>query len=286
MSRVRTVVAAEALLIVGLLAAVLGAWLIERGFGLDQPLTLGRLATALVAVAPGALWLGYLHGQERGERAPKQFVTLTFLMGAALVGPLGGYVLDLAVHPHPAAAVDLDPLSAGHLVRAFLVVAVVQVFGTYAVVRYGAYRTRELDQPIDGLIYATAAALGHGAYLAYVDLGAGKSAAFLSVAAARSVSIALAHACFGAVIGYAIGMAKFSPARPLDRALRLSGGLGVAVVLYGQYLIVGGTLAGRGLEATPWRQVAYAFGFAAAVFLAVGPLLRRLVREPAAEVAG
>jgi protease PrsW len=275
-SRVRTVVAAEVLLLVGLFAIVIGAWLVERGFALDEPLVLGRARAVAVAATPALLWLGYFHIQDRHERTPKHYVIVTYLLGAGVAGPLGQYVLELVLRPHPAAAVDLDPLSAAHLVRAFLVVAVVQVFATFAVVRFSVYRTRELDEPVDGLIYATAAALGYASYVTYVELGAGLGAAFLSLAAARSVVTALAHACFAAVIGYAIGIAKFASTAPLRRAGRLAAWLALAVVLAGQYQIVSGALATRGLEATPWRTVAYGFGFAAAVVIAMSPLLRRL----------
>jgi RsiW-degrading membrane proteinase PrsW (M82 family) len=285
-SRVRTVAASEALLLVGLFGAVIAAWLIEKGFGLSAPLPLGRAATAAFAAAPAALWLAYFLNQDRRERAPKRHVVATYLAGAFVAGPLARYVLGIVLVTHPAAGVDLDPLSAANLVRAFAVIGVVEVSAIYAVVRYGVYRSSELDEPVDGLIYATAAALGYASHLTYVELGAGHGAAFLSIGATRAIVTALAHACFAAVIGYALGMAKFSTASPLRRAARLGAGLAVAVVLDGQFVVISGALAARGLGATPWRTVAYGFGFAAAVFVAVSPLLRRLVARPFAGEAG
>jgi protease PrsW len=275
--RVRTVVAAEILLLVGLAALVAAAWLVERGFGLDQPLALGRSGAAAVAAAPAVLWLGYVYSQDRLEAAPKHYLIGTFFLGAFLAGPIAQWLLDGTLAPHPASAPDLDPLSAARLVRAVLVVAVAQELAKYMVVRYGVYRTSEVDQPLDALVYMTAGALGYAAFLTFDELTGSGGRALLSVAAARSVVTALAHACFAAVVGYALGVAKFAAASPLRRALRLTGGLAIAVLLNGQFLLVSGTLAARGLEATPWRAVAYGFGFAAAVFIVASLLIRRLV---------
>jgi RsiW-degrading membrane proteinase PrsW (M82 family) len=275
--RVRTVVAAEILLLVGLIILVLAAWLVERGFGLDQPLALGRPGAAVAAAAPGALWLAYVCSQERGDGAPKHHLIGTYLMAAFLAGPLTQFALDALLAPHPAAAPDLDPLSAARAIRAFLVVGVAQQLAVYAVVRYGVYRTSELAEPLDAVVYATAAGLGYAAYLTFADLRAAGGEAFLSVAAALTVVHALAQACFAAVLGYALGMAKFGSAARLRRALGLGAGLAIAVALDGQYLLVSGALATHGLEATPWRALAFGFGFAAAVFIVASLLIRRLV---------
>jgi RsiW-degrading membrane proteinase PrsW (M82 family) len=275
--RVRTVVASEILLLVGLLAVVAGAWLVERGFGLDAPLRLGTATTALVAGGPALLWLAYLHSQDRREAAPKHHVAATLLMGAFLAAPVAEWAIGQALVVHPAATPDLDPLALARLVRAVLVVAVAQELAKLAVVRYGVYRTADLDQPLDALVYATAVALGYAAYLTFRELRAGDGEVYLSVAVARSVSTALAHACFAAVSGYALGVAKFAVASPFGRALRLATGLGVAILLNGQFLVVSGVLAARDLEVTPWRVVAYGFGFAAVVFLCASILIRRLV---------
>jgi RsiW-degrading membrane proteinase PrsW (M82 family) len=274
--RVRTIVASEILLLVGLLAVVVAAWLVERGFGLDQPLALATPALVAIAAAPGVLWLGYFHSHDRHEPIPKHHVVATYLVGAFLAGPVAAWLIAGLSPTHPATAPDLDPLSLAHLCRAFLVIAVVQEVAKYAVVRYGVYRTAELDQPLDALVYMTAAGLGYAGFLTYRELGAGGEA-FLSAAVARSVVTALAHACFAAIVGYALGVAKFAPASVVRRALWLLGGLAIAVVLDGQFVVVSGILATRGLEVTPWRVVAYAFGFAAAAFIAASLLIRRLV---------
>jgi RsiW-degrading membrane proteinase PrsW (M82 family) len=142
-------------------------------------------------------------------------------------------------------------------------------------VRYAVYPLAEMDQPVDGLIYATAVGLGFASYrgFRYVDDLGGD--VLLSVAANRIAVITLAHASFAAVTGLALGWAKFSPSGPLRRGLVLGGGLAAAIALNGQYALVDSAIAGPGLGFTPWRSVAYGFGFAAAVFVAVSFLMRR-----------
>jgi RsiW-degrading membrane proteinase PrsW (M82 family) len=275
--RVRTVVASEIALLVGLAAAVAGAWLVEHGFGIDEPLALGPLATALVAAAPALLWLGYFATVDRAERVPRRHVVATFLAGAFLAGPLAAWALDAAVVIHAAAPPELDPLAPSRIVRAVLLVALAQEVAKYVVVRFGVYRSSELDHPLDAVIYATAAALGFAAHQTFRELEAGGGEVLASIAAMRTVSTALAHACCAVIVGYGLGVAKFRPAGAIARGLRLSAWLGGAALLNGQYLLTAGVLAAEDLVLTPWRVVAYGFGLAAVVFLAASILVRRLV---------
>jgi len=122
-----------------------------------------------------------------------------------------------------------------------------------------AYRSRDFDEPFDGMVYATMGAMGFAAVenLMYVLSGG------YGVALLRMFTAVPMHAFAGIFMGYFLGRAKFSPS-PLGHVLA---GLGTATAMHGFYdyslfvgsvssvifgalgsLIVGGILALRGLK--------------------------------------
>lgn len=276
MSRVRIAVATEVMLLLGLCAFLAAAFLVERGAGLEGAVRLGPIGQLAFAGLPALLWLGYFRAQDIQEAEPRPLVFALFLAGAFIAGPAADLAVQLALAPDVAAAPDFDRLGAERLVSAFLVVAVAQELAIYLVVRYSVYPMPEVAQPIDGLIYTTAVALGFAAFRGHQYLDSLHGEVILSIGAARVVSATLAHASFAAVLGLAIGWAKFSPFGPIKRALVLLGGLGAAVFLDGLFSVAESAIAAPGLGFSPWRAVAFAFGFAVAVFIAVSFPMRRL----------
>jgi len=275
-SRVRIAVATEVMLLLGLCAFLAAAFLVERGAGLEGAVRLGPIGQLAFAALPALLWLGYFRAQDIQEAEPRPLVFALFLAGAFIAGPAADLAVQLAQAPDVAAAPDFDRLGAERLVSAFLVVAVAQELAIYLVVRYSVYPMPEVAQPIDGLIYTTAVALGFAAFRGHQYLDSLHGEVILSIGAARVVSATLAHASFAAVLGLAIGWAKFSPFGPIKRALVLLGGLGAAVFLDGLFSVAESAIAAPGLGFSPWRAVAFAFGFAVAVFIAVSFPMRRL----------
>lgn len=276
MSRVRIAVATEVMLLLGLCAFLAAAFLVERGAGLEGAVTLGPIGQLAFASLPALLWLGYFRAQDIQEAEPRPLVFALFLAGALIAGPAADLAIELALAPDVAAAPAFDRLGAEQLASAFLVIAVAQELAIYLVVRYSVYPMAEVAQPIDGLIYTTAVALGFAAFRSHQYLDALHGEVILSIGAARVVSATLAHASFAAVLGLAIGWAKFSPYGPIKRALVLLGGLCAAVFLDGLFAVAESAVAAPGLGFSPWRAVVFAFGFAVAVFIAVSVPMRRL----------
>jgi protease PrsW len=264
------------MLLLGLCAFLAAAFLVERGAGLEGAVRLGPIGQLAFAALPALLWLGYFRAQDIQEAEPRPLVFALFLAGAFIAGPAADLAVQLALAPDVAAAPDFDRLGAERLVSAFLVVAVAQELAIYLVVRYSVYPMPEVAQPIDGLIYTTAVALGFAAFRGHQYLDSLHGEVILSIGAARVVSATLAHASFAAVLGLAIGWAKFSPFGPIKRALVLLCGLGAAVFLDGLFSVAESAIAAPGLGFSPWRAVAFAFGFAVAVFIAVSFPMRRL----------
>ena len=95
------------------------------------------------------------------------------------------------------------------LIVSFLIIAPIEEFLKFIAVRKWIYRSLEFDEIMDGIVYTVAASLGFAAlenifYVLPLGLHTGIARAFLAVPG---------HACFGALMGYYIGKAKFNPAK-------------------------------------------------------------------------
>lgn len=275
--RVRTVVATELLMILALLAFVAAAYALERFLHPESAIHIPPLAGVVVAAVPALLWLGYFYLQDRLEPEPKHYVAGVFLLGAFVAGPAAAFVVDQVTATSVVAEPALQTFGAGAVIRALLVVAVAQELAKYAVVRYTMYPSAELDEPLDGIIYATAAGLGFATHETYRFLESSGGEVLLSAAAAMAVVTALAHACFAGVTGYALGRAKFIARSPLTRTATLLAGLAAAIALNGQFVLIREAVVSQGLTLRPWRGVAFTFGFTAVVFIVVSLLARQLL---------
>jgi RsiW-degrading membrane proteinase PrsW (M82 family) len=170
-----------------------------------------------------------------------------------------------------------SPLAPERLLLAFLVIGLAQELCKYAAVRYTVYLSREFDEPMDGVIYMTAVGVGFATHQNVRFLGGIDGEVFLSVGTASIVVTTLAHACFAGVLGYAMGRAKFATGGAAKRSLTLFLGLVAAAFLNGAFQLVQDLLVASGFAVTPWRGVAFAFGFAAFVFIVLSLLMQELL---------
>ena len=88
----------------------------------------------------------------------------------------------------------------------------------------------ELDEPLDGIIYGVAVALGFASVENAVYLAASDDVLLVVM---RSFTATLAHVVFGGSLGFFLGLARF--ARPLRRLWLLPMGFVVSVTLHGLY---------------------------------------------------
>ena len=153
---------------------------------------------ALVSFAPGIFWLWFFLRKDTYQPEPRRLIALTFGLGCLATIPaliiealfLGDSFLE-------------DSAGLGDIAPAMLfVVGPVEETCKFAAVRLKAYRSLYFDEPIDGLVYATAASLGFASLenLIYV-LQFGPE-----VMIARAPISTVAHLVFGCVWGYALGL--------------------------------------------------------------------------------
>jgi protease PrsW len=277
LSRVRTVVVTEIFLVLGLLAFVAVVYAIERSLDLDQAVRLSPLAALTMSAVPALLWLAYFYLQDRHEPEPTHYVLGIYVLGCLVAGPVASFLTVQLTGPAPLVARSVGALGPESLVRTFLIVALAQELCKYVVVRYTVYRSPEFDEPMDGIVYMTAAATGVATWENYQDLQHLEGNVFLTLGAAHTVVVTLAHACFAGVTGYALGWAKFTAASSNRRAVVLLLGLLIAAALNGQFRLLESLVTAADMEVRPWRGLAFAAGFAAAIFFITSLLMRRLL---------
>ncbi len=177
---------------------------------------------ALATLAPSLLLLWYFRSRDVYPE-PAGVVWSTFGLGVLTAAPVLAFALPLGGLVPPTA----DPLVQG-LYSAFVLAAIPEEFFKWVVMVRYARRHSAFDEPMDGLVYGVAASLGFATLenVLYVASGG------LSVALMRSITAIPAHATMGAIMGYYVGQAHFTPAR--TRAL-LWRAYWVPMVIHGLY---------------------------------------------------
>jgi protease PrsW len=266
----------QALLLGGLLGFVALVWGIDRARG-GAPIEIGVAGALILALVPALLWLGYFYLRDVHEPEPTHYVVGVFLLGALVAAPLASLVTD-SLFKVPTWG-TLPRWGMAETVGAFLVIAPAQEASKYLVVRYTAYLSDEFDEPVDGIVYMTAAGLGFAVAWNVQQLSRAPQIE-LGTAGINVLTTTLAHAGLSGLVGYAMGRAKFL-AGALARARVLAAGLAVAIGLSGAFSMLENMVTRRGLEYRPATGLAAATLFAAAIFVLLSVLVdRHLARSP------
>lgn len=179
----------------------------------------------LLALAPSLAICIFIYYKDKFNREPKKLLAFSFLFGAFSIVPAlaGTYVVKyiLGIN-HSNDATDID-----QLIYAFLAVALSEEGAKFFYLRLYAYRQKDFDEPFDGITYAVIISMGFATVenLLYVYDGGG-----LSTGIHRMFTAVPGHASFAVVMGYYVGLAKFSHRKHLQWV-----GLGLAVLLHGIY---------------------------------------------------
>jgi RsiW-degrading membrane proteinase PrsW (M82 family) len=163
---------------------------------------LATLRWLLFTGVPAALFVVLVYRTDR-KREPPWLVALTFALGS-VAGVAAHWLTGEA---HRLTGLDLRVSVAGErgaLVFLFLVVAPLSEAGKVAAV-WPAFRSRHFDEPYDGIVYATAAALGFAVAENYFVLH-GHPAGGIWIA--RTLLALPAHVFFACLWGYGLGRAK------------------------------------------------------------------------------
>lgn len=176
------------------------------------------------AIAPALIIILYIYYQDRYEKEPKHLIIYHFGYGAILsilITSILYFAFDIIL---PSAA-RMSVLQ--QFIKAFFVVALIEEFSKYVIVRFVSQNNRAFNEPFDGIVYAVTVAMGFATTenLFYVIKGG------YEIAILRAFTAVPAHATFGILMGYFMGKAKFSKNKFI---LNLTG-LMVAIFFHGAY---------------------------------------------------
>ncbi|MCF6295711.1 MAG: PrsW family glutamic-type intramembrane protease [Flavobacteriaceae bacterium] len=176
------------------------------------------------ALAPVFVIIIFIYIKDKYEKESKRILVYTFALGAVVSVVITTilYVFFELFLPIP------DDFSVWQqFVKAFFVVALIEEFSKYVIVKYYNQPRKGFNEPFDGIIYAVMVSMGFAAVenIMYVSQGG------LEVALLRAFTAIPAHATFGILMGYFMGKAKFSKNRIKWNLV----GLTVAILFHGVY---------------------------------------------------
>jgi RsiW-degrading membrane proteinase PrsW (M82 family) len=151
----------------------------------------------LLGFAPGLYWLWYFYQRDKLEPEPKKLVFIAYFLGILAAG------LVIFIHM---------PFKLNYFISAVVAAPILEELAKFLMVWAYLYRNKNFSEPMDGIVYAAAVALGfasieNGLYLFRIN----QQAKFLlsNVILIRAFLSVPAHALFSGIWGYALGRYKF-----------------------------------------------------------------------------
>lgn len=219
-----------------------------------------------LAIAPGLAICVYIFLRDQYNREPRKHLLICFFLGflSALLAVGAEYGLIRFFKLNPAESIW------NAVLMAFVMVAFVEEWSKYVMVRGYAFGKPEFDEPFDGIVYSVMVGMGFATVenIAYV-MQYGYSTAFM-----RMFLSVPAHASFAIIMGYYMGKAKFAGRR---RFLMLLIGLFWASFWHGMYDLFLFLQDNKMVKL--YLSDGLLFGGAIGSFLLAAHLARRAMRE-------
>lgn len=180
-----------------------------------------------LAIAPCIAIALYIFIRDKNKKSQQALLINSFVLGAValVLSVLFAKVLKMLYHPQ-------NDTIIGTLLYAFINVALTEEFSKFFFVRYFSYPRKEFVEPFDGILYSVFVAMGFAALenIMYIFL---QPSYYLSVyvGSVRMITAIPLHASVAVIMGYFIGLAKFSQ-KPKSYLLV---GLLAATLIHGIY---------------------------------------------------
>lgn len=165
----------------------------------------------VVAAAPSLFLLTFFYLKDRYEREPLLHILMAFGLG------LYSMIAAQGMATTAEGWVSAEWLATGgewaRVFDAFVLSGAIEELAKWVVLILAIYHWDEFDEPLDGVVYGVAVALGFATlenFLFVLRLG-------LGVAWQRALFAVPAHALFGATMGYYAGRAKHGDGDPTAR---------------------------------------------------------------------
>ncbi len=176
-----------------------------------------------LALLPAVVVIWYIYNKDKYDREPTKLLLWSFFLGVVSIIPaLMGSFLGAS------AGIGITENIFNTFAYAFIAVALSEEFAKFIFLRFVMFNRKEFNEPFDGIIYGVMIGMGFAAFenILYVADGG------VGVALIRMFTAVPAHAAFGVIMGYYVGLAKFDLA---NRSRLLLTGLIWAVLAHGAY---------------------------------------------------
>lgn len=176
-----------------------------------------------LAIAPIFAIIIYVYYRDKYDKEPFGLLIKLFVFGCISVIP--AVVLE-KIFGNVFMLMPYSIYSVAFL--SFVGIGFSEEFSKFIFVRYVSYKSQHFNEPFDGIVYSVMVSMGFAAVenVMYVVKG-GYMVGWL-----RMFTAVPAHACFGILMGYYIGLAKFSSG---FKWLFMLNGLILATILHGAY---------------------------------------------------
>lgn len=182
----------------------------------------------LSAIIPGLIWLRHFYRIDKYEREPLSLVFLTMMLGAFSVVP--ALILEI-LFENFGILNTADPSNWLMLfISTFIVIGPIEELSKLLPVRLTVYRSKEFNEPMDGIVYASASALGFATVENMVYFLSADDFT-ISFVILRSFLSMLGHVMFSSMWGFALGIYKFDR----TRKFLLINGIVMASFLHGLF---------------------------------------------------
>jgi len=114
----------------------------------------------LVSVAPVLIIVLYIYFKDKYEKEPKRLLLYNFLLGAIvsiIITSILYYAFDIVLPLANKTSVFQQ------FIKAFFVVALVEEFSKYIIIRYFAQPNKAFNEPFDGIVYSVMVSMGFAA---------------------------------------------------------------------------------------------------------------------------
>lgn len=177
----------------------------------------------LLALAPAIILMMYVYFRDKYEKEPISLIMKGILMGAIILFPVGvieNYITGFGtgLEKIPKAAYD-----------GFIVAGATEEMFKFLMVFILIWRNRNFNEKYDGIVYAVSVSLGFAAIENLFYVFSNNS---MQVGLLRAFTAVPAHTIFGIVMGFYLGMARFSTN---EKGKWLSRAIIVPWLLHGMY---------------------------------------------------
>ena len=172
----------------------------------------------LLAILPPLLIAYYIYQKDKYDKEPKSLIIKSFLFGC--LGIIPAIFLELFA----------EGMFTNLILYVFIGIALVEEGVKYFFLKKYLFNKPDFNEPMDGIVYAVMISLGFATVenIFYVFNHPGQE---MQIAIMRMFTAIPLHAACGVILGYFVGLAKFSD----NKNILLYKGLFLATLVHGLY---------------------------------------------------